>query len=211
MMKRILVVCALLSGVLRVDAQTSARDLLQKIQKHYEKMTDAGLTFSQTTYLPVAKVTQHATGTLRMKQKNKYRIETENELLVTDGVTVWRMNRAKKQVLIDTYKDDPKNLTPDKLLLNVPNDYASIRVGSETIEGKELSILKLTPKNTSSVLSSIKLWIDEDDLVIRKVETVNFSDTRTTYTISKFSMNTGVSDSLFIFTPPDGIEMIDLR
>ncbi len=64
--------------------------------------------FSQTTYLPLAKVTQHVAGTIRMKKNNRYRIEMENELLVTDGVNVWRLNKVKKQVLIDKYKEDPK-------------------------------------------------------------------------------------------------------
>ena len=211
MINRVTILLLFLFAVVRADAQTPAQELLQKLQNKYEKMNDAMLTFSQTTYLPVAKVTQHAAGTIRMKQKNKYHIETENDVLVTDGVTVWRMNKGKKQVVVDTFKDDARSLTPDRLLLSVPKEYNAIRLESGTVEGNETTVLKLTPKSESSALKSIKLWIDEDDLVIRKVETVNFSDTRATYTISKFSMNTGVNDAVFTFTPPDGIEVIDLR
>ncbi len=211
MIYRIITIVAFLCAVLKVDAQPQAQELLEKLRKKYEKVNDAALTFSQTTYLPVAKVTQHVSGTIRMKKNNKFQIETENEILITNGVTVWRMNKTKKQVLIDQYKEDPKNLSPDRLFLNTPKEYNAIRIGTETVDGKELTVLKLTPKSESSTLKSIKLWIDDEELIIRKVETIDFSDTRSTYNILKFSMNSGVSDSAFVFTPPEGFEVIDLR
>lgn len=211
MILRITTIIIFLCAALGVDAQPNAQELLDKLQKKFDKVKDASLTFSQSTYLPLTKVTQNMGGSLRMKKNNKYRIETENEMLVTDGVTVWRMNKAKNQVLIDKYKDDPKSVTPERLFLNTPKEYNAIRIGSETLDGQELTILKLTPKSESSTLKSIKLWIDEEELIILKAETIDFSDTRSTYSISKFSMNTGLSDALFTFTPPAGVEIIDLR
>ncbi len=211
MIYRTITLVVFLCAVLKMNAQSQALELLDKLQKKYEKVNDATFMFSQTTYLPLAKVTQHVAGTIRMKKNNRYRIEMENELLVTDGVNVWRLNKVKKQVLIDKYKEDPKNLSPERLFLSIPKEYDAIRIGSEVIEKRELTIIKLTPKSESSALKSIKLWIDDDELVVRKVETINFSDAHSTYNISKFSMNAGVSDSMFIFIPPEGVEVIDLR
>jgi chaperone LolA len=211
-MKRltITVVVIIITGLM-AGMRSQSLELLDKLQQKYEKMNDAVFTFSQTTYLPLTKVTQRVDGIIRTKKTNKYRIETENELLVTDGETVWRMNKSKKQVLIDSYKEDPKNISPDHLFLNAHKEYNAVSIGGGRIDGKDISILKLTPKSESSTFKSIKLWINIYDLTIQKIETIDFSDARSTYGISKFSMDTGASDSVFIFTPPAGVEVIDLR
>ncbi len=192
-------------------AQPQADEILQALQKKYGGLRDASASFTETTYLPFTQVTQRVSGTIMMKKGNKYRIETANQTIVTDGVTVWRVSPSKKQVLIDTFKEDPKNPTPDRLLFQAPKDYNAIRTDNEKLDGRDVMVLKLTPKSESSNLKSLKLWIGGDDNVILKVETVDFSDTQRTYTISKFSMDSGIADARFTYAPPKGYEVVDLR
>ena len=47
-------------------------------------------------------------------EEDKYRIESKNEVIVTDGVTSWSYYKKKKQVVIDNYKKDGNTFSPNK-------------------------------------------------------------------------------------------------
>jgi outer membrane lipoprotein-sorting protein len=69
----------------------------------------------------------------------------------------------------------------------------------------------MTPKSDGLAVTSLKLWVDEDDWIIRKAELIEFSGKKTLYTINDLKANTGLEIGLFSFTPPEGAEVVDLR
>ena len=205
------VLAILLTFTLIARGGDSAEDLISRLQKKYDSIRDASVTFTQNTVFGVTHAEQTLTGRLLMKKGNKYRIETESQTTVTDGKSVWSYARVNNQVLIDTYKDDPRSFSPDKILVNVPNNYTSIVLGKEKIEGKETTIVKLTPKSVKSNLKWMKVWVDTDDWLMIKVQIFDISDNLTSYTISGTKLNTGIADSQFQFEVPRDVEVIDLR
>jgi outer membrane lipoprotein-sorting protein len=204
------IVCIFFLFTLRAAGQKETQEILEKLQNKYAKLQDATFKFSQATKYTVAKMSQTVSGTVKSKKK-KYRIETENEWIITDCVSVWRYKINKKQVLLDTYKDDPKTLTPDRVIEQATKEYLFVGLGTEKLKQGERTIVKLTPTSESSSIQTLKLWIDEDALVVTKIEMTDIANNVTTYTISSYTTNTGLPDSLFMFTPPAGVELIDLR
>ncbi len=211
-MKKNIILCSLILffGANAVFCQSETQELLEKLQKKYAKLKDATFEFSQTTKFSITKVSQTLSGTVKSKKK-KYRIETENGLIITDGSSVWRYNPEKHQVLVDKYKDDPQTLTPDRVVEDATKEYYYVKTGTEKHKDDQFSIIKLTPKSESSSIKSLKLWIDEDALTISKIEMTDITDNTTSYIITSFTTNTELPDSLFKFTPPEGVEVIDLR
>jgi outer membrane lipoprotein-sorting protein len=57
----------------------------------------------------------------------------------------------------------------------------------------------------------MKVWIDEGSWTLRKVEMIDVNDTEKTYSVQEIKMNTDLKDSTFLFTPPSGTEVVDLR
>jgi outer membrane lipoprotein-sorting protein len=70
-------------------------------------------------------------------------------------------------------------------------------------------VLKLKPRENGSVKSA-QLWIGKDDWLIKKITIVSDEST-TTFNVKNIHLNIGVSDSKFTFTPPEGVEVIDMR
>ena len=70
-------------------AKLNAAEVLEKVQEAYSNVEDASASFTQTVSLKYAKIEQTYTGTVMMKKGNKYRIESQEQTLVTDGATVW--------------------------------------------------------------------------------------------------------------------------
>lgn len=188
----------------------TANEIISKVQSKYDDVDDVVAKYSQSIRYKVSKVEQEITGVIYFKKTNKFRIETDQQTLVTDGVTSWAYNPQSKQVVISNYKHDSKSLSPDKLLFSYPKDYFTSLVGEEKIGKEEMYVLKLTPKNENTVTSSIKVWVNHDWL-IKQVEVTDIHKTITRYTMKDLKINKGIPDTQFQFSVPTGIDVIDMR
>ena len=131
------------SSLLAQDAQ----EIIQKVQSNYKSIKDAKATFSQSTK-PKSGKSQSTSGTIYIQKENKYRIETKEQTLVTDGVTTWSYSPKKNQVVIDNYKEGGNTFSPNKYLFDYPENFYSDLDGEETISGKDCFVLKLSPRSS---------------------------------------------------------------
>lgn len=189
----------------------SAKEIIEKVQNKYKTINTIIAKFNQKINFKISKIEQVYDGTLYLKKENKYRIETEQQTLITDGKTTWAYSHENKQVVIDNYKEDKNTLSPDKFLLQYPEDYYSTLLGQEKVSNNQTYILKLTPKNDNSFIKSMKVWIDDDEWFIRKVEWSDINDNVTTYIVKKIEINTKMNDDKFQFNPTKDVQVIDLR
>lgn len=200
-------VLALLSTV---AAAQEAGEILEDVRAKYAAIQDAELKFTQTVRFPVSRAEQRTSGTLLMKKTNRYRVETDDMLVVTDGTTVWSYSKGNNQVLIDTFRLDERAYSPERILLAAPEDFTPTLLGKEKSGKMELAVLRLVPTDPGFV-RVLKLWVNESDNLIRRVELTDANDKVTTYEVSDLRLNRGVSDSRFVYAIPEGVEVVDLR
>lgn len=186
----------------------TAQEVIQNVQNAYKDITDAKASFSQTVKFNKSKA-QSTSGTLYIKKENKYRIETSSQTIVTDGSTSWSYTPSKKQVVIDYYKETGNTFSPNKYLFQYPENFYSDLTGTEKINGNDVYILSLKPRE-SGYVKSAKLWVGKDDWIIKKIYILT-DESSSTYSIKNIQTNIGVSNSKFTFTPPEGVEVIDMR
>jgi len=72
----------------------TAPQILEKVQDAYAKVNDAFAEFTQTVSLKYAGIEQTYTGSVMMKRGNKYRIESQQQTIVTDGKTCGHIRRS---------------------------------------------------------------------------------------------------------------------
>jgi chaperone LolA len=189
----------------------SGKEIIESLRKKYASIDDAVVKFEQTVKYGVSKFEQSFSGTFYFKKKNKYRIETDQQIVVTDGVTSWLYSKVNNQVIIDKYREDKDISSPEKFLLSISDEYIPVILRTERNEGKKVYILKLTPRDENSSIESAKIWIVEGDLQITRVEITDISGTVTTYSVKSIKINSGVEDSIFKFSIPSGVKVVDLR
>ena len=193
-------------------AKLSAAEVLEKVQEAYSNVEDASAGFTQTVSLKYAKIEQTYTGTVMMKKGNRYRIESQEQTLVTDGATVWAYSPVNKQVLIDLYKENPNTFSPEQFLVGLPKNFRAALVDDNGADVHAAYTLKLSPKSgASKFVKSLKVWIDDTDWSIRGVEYIDMNETRTFYSLKDVRFNTGIPDERFTFAVPDHVEVVDLR
>jgi len=218
MRKSILIVLALSFSFAAAEPQSSgkskftATEVLEKVEEMYATVNDASAEFTQTVTFKYAKVEQSFSGTVSMKKKNKYRVESQQQTLVTDGATVWVYSPVNNQVLIDIYRESPNTFSPEKFLVGLPKNFRAAIVDDPTPEGHGATVLKLLPKSdVSKFMKSLKVWINDNDWSVRRVEYIDMNETRTVYSLKAITFNSGIADERFSFKVPEKSEVVDLR
>jgi chaperone LolA len=213
--KRVLVLISLASGIVLatqpIRAADTAEDVLQRVRDRYDQITDARLYFTQMVTMALAGIEQKVSGTLYLKKPNMYRLELPERTVVTDGKTVWSYSVPNKQVLIDRFKLTPGSLTPEQILTGAPEDFSSTLLDPERVGDSKTIVVKLTPRNDASLIESLKLWVDDQSWLIKKVELIDVNEKKTEYLVRDIKTNTGLPDSQFTYEVPDGVEVVDLR
>ena len=190
----------------------TASEVLGKVQEKYAGLEDASAEFTQTVSFKYAKIEQTFTGTVMMKKGNKYRVESQQQTLVTDGHTVWVYTPVNGQVLIDSYRENTSAFSPEKFLVGLPKNFHATYIEDNTSGSGPNVVLKLQPKSDSQKsVKSLKVWIDPANWSIAKVEYFDLNETRTVYSMSAITFNAGVPEKQFTFTVPPGVEVVDLR
>ena len=202
---------AITAAVPGLRGDETASDILAEVRERYEDIDDAEILFSQKVTFSKTGLEQENSGRLLMKKENRYRLELNDQTVVTDGATVWSYSQSTGQLIIDVFKTDERFLTPEKVLTGAPDDFSATVLDRERSGKTTLAVLKLTPRDDDSFITSLKLWVDEDTWLIRRAEILEFSGKKTTYTIKELNTNVGLPADTFSFTPPEGAEVVDLR
>lgn len=189
----------------------TAKDIIEKVQAEFDDMDDIVVSFTQKVRFKVSNAEQQMDGVLYFKKSNRYRIETEQRTIVTDGVTSWSFNPQNNQVFIDRYKESSNTMTPDQVLLRYPRDYYSTLVKEEKVGADLCYLLKLTPKEgNTAAITAMRIWVSRR-WHIRKVEQTDRAGTMTTYLVGDIVINKGIADAKFQFAIPKGAEVVDFR
>ncbi len=131
--------------------------------------------------------------------------------MVTDGETVWSYSAANHQVLIDRFKLSDRSFSPERILGGATGDYTATVRGRERSGNAECIVLWLIPRGEGSLMTSLRLWVDPSEWLVRMAEFTDVNGKVTTYTVSDIKLNPGLSDSRFTLQIPEGAEVVDMR
>lgn len=182
-------------------AQSDAQVLLKNIQDKFDSITDLS-----------ANITQSVGGQVNLKGKVYYqkddhlRMEFKNNVIVSDGETAWNYNQKQNKVIITNFESEGnRDISIKQLVYEYPKNC---QISSYELEGEK--VLKLIPEDDTFNFSSVELFINEDNLIAKAL-----IDDPMTGTIavefSDYKLNQNLADSFFIFSPPEGSQVIDLR
>jgi len=195
-----------------ISAAQSADDIVEEIQERYENLENLSAEFRQVEQFKLTGSKNETTGKIYIKNGTQYRLETEDQVIVTDGATVWTYSMFNNQVLIDRVKKDDASVLPRDLLFKYPREYYASLLTTEDYEDEEHYVLKLDPKqDTHGYVKSMKIWVNSDDYLISKIEYTDFNDNSSMFAIQKVDIKKDLKESFFTFKIPEGVEIVDLR
>lgn len=217
-MQKLLIACVLLSGlVLTMGFSQTAHStgetaaLLAAIQKQYESMKTFRAHFTQVLTNTASRETERRSGRVALKKPRLIRWETlepEKELLVATKDVVWDYFEAE----MTAYKYKASDILDSKTMLNFLDGSARLDKDFEVVNaGQEdgLTRLDLTPKEPEPGLVQASIWVDPTSSLIQRISMIDFYGNENMVSFSDTSLNPPLDESLFIFTPPSGVDVFD--
>lgn len=203
--KYFLLVCTFFSGLY---AQ-SPKEVINKIQAKFNSINNFTAVFNQTFYNAHGSEGGKAAGKFSYKKNDKFIVELNNQIIVSDGKTVWNYDKKFKRVVISNFEDDPTSFSLEKFIFSYPPLCKAQIIKDEPVQNNEV-ILQLVPKDGDLQFKEVKIWKNNENL-ISKMQLVDIGDMKYSFSFSDLKVNQDLPDSKFIFNPPKGIQIIDLR
>ncbi len=210
---RIYGVLAIILAMAVTMPAANVKKIIAKIQNKYKNISTLEIHFKQKTVFELTKMESEVFGTLLLDRKNdRYRLETEDQLIVDNGKTFWRYNKLENQVLIDYAKKSEEDVLLSDFLFDIQKKYFAELVSEEKTGKQKQFVIKLTPKNTEeSYFKAIKVWVLDKTWEIQRVVYIDINDNKTEFEITQLKINVPIPENAFTFKPPQGVDIVDLR
>lgn len=191
-----------------VTAMTQNDSEIGLLQQKFKSINDFTADFEQHRSIVSEEVT--AKGKFFYKKENKYRIEFNNLLIISDGITSWNYNKQSNQVVISTVEDEPNSFSLKKIINEYPQKCDIIKHDKETINGISTSKIELVPLTSELNFTSAMIWYDAE-YMIKKLSINDNSGVQIIFSFSNYKLNNSFDNAHFTFSKPSGSKVIDLR
>lgn len=138
----------------------------------------------------------------------KYSLLMDNQEIISDGTTVWHINKDANEVTIDNVKEDDIDLlNPGRLLANYNKSFKAKYIRTDD-DG--YAVVDMQPRSSRSY-HKIRLFINEETGELKRIEVHKYDSSREVYEFSKCKY--GRVGGSFKYDPKAhaGIEVIDMR
>jgi chaperone LolA len=189
----------------------SASDIVKKVRKKYDKLNTLRIDFEQVYHWVLADETNTIRGTLYLTKDNRYRVELPNQLIITDGKTVWTYSKDLNQVMLDRLSKDAGNPVPGELMLRYSRDFEARMVGKEKVNNVDTYVIELVPKRQDEFVRKVRLWIDKSRWIVVRLRQEDLNGNVTVYNVTRLVENPTLNSKLFTFEIPEGAQVVDLR
>jgi outer membrane lipoprotein-sorting protein len=145
---------------------------------------------------------------------DKYRLDMGDQLIISDGKTMWKILKNDKEVEISTPSAKEDALNPKNIFTMYEKGFKFKYIKEEKLGSKIVHVIDLFPiVPKEKDYNSIRLFIDKTAMQVLKSEIKGKNGNVYTYDIKKFSTNETVDEGQMTFKKAEfpGFEINDLR
>jgi outer membrane lipoprotein-sorting protein len=193
----------------KLQSQTlpNADDMFAAVQKKYADGSSMRVKFFMKN--------ENLRGSLALKRGNKYILEIAGRTIISNGALVWNYDANERKVIISEFRDNPDNISPERLFMNFPRGYKPQLSAGDAAQEFILTLLPAKPRDQISDMQRVDLRLrrerrDKNDIQLKEI--VVFDGlTRHEWEILDIKPDAGLTDNAFEWKPPAGTQIIDLR
>lgn len=203
---------------LKADPQTvnqkdeRADRVLKSAKIKMNGVSDFTATFKYVLDNKAAKTKAIAKSGLVKFKRNKYRIDLQDQLLISDGNTVWNYLKSEKEV--NVMKSEPgQGFSFDRIFKIYDDDMKAAYDRADNLRGIKTDKVSLYPANSKTDYFRVEMWIGQVTNVPVRMKVYARNGSIVTYDLSDVRTNSNLADSEFAFNPANypGVEVVDLR
>ena len=194
----------------------SKEEIVANVQKAYQGTKDFKADFIQESTLKSINKTQVGKGKIYFKHPGKLRWDyndTTKQEIVTDGKTLWMYIPQDKQVIINELSKVYRSNTSTFFLSgmgDLKRDFDIELAENPSQNKKKGFLLKLIPKEQQPNINELFLLVDKSTFHVKETYFYDFYENLIRIKFKNSAINKGLPDSLFVFTIPEGVEIVSM-
>jgi len=195
----------------QAPGRPSADEAARGIQRHYDQVKDFTADFTHTYQGGVLKKTISERGTVQIKKPGRMRWEytaPERKTFVSDGRKIYSYIPADRQVVVADMPKEDEATTAVLFLAGKGDLTRDFSVSYSDGGSGGLWLLRLEPRRKQRDYDWLILGVDPGTMQIRRLVAADQQGGTSTFDFSNYRENTGLTDKIFAFTIPRGVDVI---
>ncbi len=188
-------------------------EVVAGLEATYAKITDLRAEFTQNAFNRSLGQTIKAEGVVYLKKPGKMRWEYRTptpQQIVSDGKSLWVYTPELNQVNVG---EAPRALAgpAGSFLAGLGRlrEVFTVRfLNPLRVDEAGNPVLDLRPKRPEPVLTRLILTVDPREFLVKKAVLYDQFENTVTMEFTKVSVNAGLANTLFAFTPPKGVAVV---
>jgi outer membrane lipoprotein carrier protein len=192
-------------------ARPSPVEVATSLQKKYDTVRDFTADFVHNYEGGVLRKKLSERGTVQVKKPGKMRWDykaPEPKVFVSDGARIYLWVPADNQVMVSPVPKEDQATTAVLFLVGKGNLARDFQVTFTEGGGADSYALKLEPRLPERDYDWLQVVVDRASYQIRSLTAADKQGGRSTFLLSNFKENTGLSDKTFEFKIPRGADVI---
>jgi outer membrane lipoprotein carrier protein len=199
------------SGGLRRTERPTPEALAEALQRRYDQVRDLTASFVHTYEGGLLRRRTTERGTVVIKKPGKMRWEytaPEPKLFVSDGRKLYSYLPADRQVFVGTMPEGDEATTAVLFLAGQGRLDRDFLASADETAPSGTYALKLVPRRPQADYTWLRLVVDADTLALKQLSARDAQGGLSVLTLTNLKENQGVSDKVFAFAIPRGVEVI---
>jgi len=190
----------------------TAEAITKKMQQRIDKVEGLSAEFSISTYMAALDQNRESSGRLYiLRKKSKLRLEQADQTIVSDGKSVWTYIPVNQQIIVMPAEASKAGIRPDEFLFFYTNQYTHTLIGDEMIDGVVHYELHLKANTVLADFPELRIWVDSGEWLTRRVLYADDMGSETVVQFTHIRLNPDMPSGTFTMSPPEGVEVVDLR
>lgn len=150
-------------------------------------------------------------GSLKAEKSGKYVLTLSDRTIICDNHTIWNIIPNRKMVSISSVKNKPTT-SIDIILFTFLYSYQPISIKEYNVGKSNLLALELHPKGQTASLGIkiLRVFLKKGSTNIERIS-ADDGNQDMVWDIKKLNINSKLQPGLFTYSPPAGIEIVDMR
>ena len=190
----------------------TAEAITKKMQQRIDKVEGLSAEFSISTYMAALDHNRESSGRLYiLRKKSKLRLEQADQTIVSDGKSVWTYIPVNQQIIVMPAEASKAGIRPDEFLFFYTSQYTHTLIGDEMIDGVVHYKLHLKANTVLADFPELRIWVDSGEWLTRRVLYADDMGSETVVQFTHIRLNPDMPSGTFTMSPPEGVEVVDLR
>jgi len=191
-------------------------ELIAKAQERYEKSEDLKARFIQEATIKAMNKTDREEGILYVKNPKRMLwnySKPKVKKLIINPKRAWLYIPDDRVVYIQDAENVYKSKLAVKFLSGIGKLGEDFHIGyakPDAVDGKGNFLLTLVPKVSDMGIDTLHLTIDRDNFQVIQCSFMDFYGNATRIRLMDIKINNNLSDKLFHFKPPAGVEVFNM-